>query len=51
MIGLILGLLLRLVTVWAAVDWRYSTRGALILAAVLFLCVLATGQMERTSSS
>jgi hypothetical protein len=51
MIGLILGLLLRLVSVWATVDWRYSTRGALIFAAVLFLCVLATGQMERASSS
>ncbi len=51
-ISLVLGLLPRLVRVWAdAVDWSYSTRGALLLAAVLFLCTLATREMERAGSS
>jgi hypothetical protein len=51
MISLILGLLLKIVTFWAAVDWKYSTRGALGLAAVLFLCALATREMEHTGPS
>ena len=36
-ISLILGLVLKIVTLLTVVDWRYSTRGALVLAAVLFL--------------
>ena len=50
-ISLILGLLLKIVTLWAVVDWRYSTRGALVLAAVLFLCALATPEMEHPGPS
>ncbi len=50
-ISLILGLLLKLVTLWADVNWRYTPRGALILAAGLFLCALATREMERSGSS
>ena len=50
-ISLILGLLLKLVTQWKDVNWRYTPRGALILAAVLFLCALATREMERWGSS
>ena len=50
-ISLILGLVLRIVTLWTQVDWKYSTRGALALAAVLFLCVLATREMDHSTSS
>jgi hypothetical protein len=50
-ISLILGLLLKIVTSLTAVYWRFSTRGAILLAAVLFLCVLATREMEHTGSS
>ena len=50
-VSLILGLLLRLVNLWTDVNWRYTPRGALILAAVLFLCALATREMERWGSS
>jgi hypothetical protein len=50
MISLVAGLVLRLAMVWRDAAWVVSTRGALILAAVLFLCSLATGEMERTGS-
>ena len=50
-ISLILGLLLKIVTLFTLVDWRYSTRGAILLAAVLFLCALATREMEHPGSS
>jgi len=50
-ISLILGLLLKIVTLFAEVEWRYSTRGALVLAVVFFLCALATREMEPTGSS
>jgi hypothetical protein len=50
-ISLILGLLLKIATLLTAVDWKYSTRGAILLAAALFLCALATREMEHTGSS
>jgi hypothetical protein len=51
MISLVAGLVLRLAMVWRDATWVVSTRGALIGAAVLFLCSLATGEMEHTGSS
>ena len=48
MISLVAGLLLRLAMAWRDTLWVVSPRGALIGAAVLFLCSLATREMERT---
>jgi len=51
MISLVLGLLLKVATLFREIDWRYSTRGALLLAIVFFVGALATRGMEHEGSS
>jgi hypothetical protein len=51
MISLVAGLVLRLAMAWRDATWVVSTRGAMIGKGVLFLCSLATAEMERIGSS
>jgi len=50
-IALILGVLARIVNLFGNVDWRFTPRGALVIAAVLFLCAIATREVGRAESA
>jgi len=48
-LSLLAGVVLKVVPAWAD-RWGTSPRGGLALAAVLFLCALATREMGKTAS-
>ncbi len=49
LLSMMVGAVLKLVHGWAA-AWNTSPRGGMIFAGTLFLCALATREMERSVS-
>ncbi len=50
-LSLIGGIVLRLAAQWGQAHWNASARGAVIFAAALFLCTIATRALAQQSST